>query len=214
MRIVAGNLRGQPFSAPPGRDTRPTTDRVREAVFSSVFSLYGDLDGVWVLDLYAGSGAMGFESLSRGATRAVGVESARQAQRTIGSNAHKLGVADHYELVCGDAASAPARLAHIVRVASARYGVVFADPPYAVSASTVTAIFSGLASEGALEAGALICYEHGPRELPSWPEAFVPLRTKTYGDTALSYARYAPGSDSQRTAAPELAADPEGERHA
>ena len=193
MRIVAGELRGQPFSAPPGTATRPTTDRVREAIFSSVFSLFGDLDGAAVLDLFAGSGAMGFEALSRGAARAVGVESARQAQRTIESNASKLGLTDRYTLVGCEAATASARIRAVAPAGG--FGVVFLDPPYAVEPSAIAEILGVLAAQGELAPGALVCYEHAPRADAVWGEPFHELRTKKYGDTALSYARYLPSSD-------------------
>src|SRR5436190_23867977 len=97
MRIVAGTRRGAKIFAPKGPDTRPTGDRVREAAFN----LVGPLDGASVLDLYAGSGAMGLEALSRGAASAVFVESDREACRTIRRNLDKLGLEDA-EVACTD----------------------------------------------------------------------------------------------------------------
>jgi 16S rRNA (guanine966-N2)-methyltransferase len=120
MRIVAGQWRGRRLTAPPGRDTRPTSDRVREALFS----ILGPVDGAVVLDLFAGSGALGLEALSRGADRAVLVERAPAALRAIRRNVESLG------------AAAEVRVRDVrafVRDASAAggpYDLVFLDPPY------------------------------------------------------------------------------------
>lgn len=123
MRVVAGRFGGRTLKAPPGRDTRPTSDRVREALFS----MLGPLDGARVLDLYAGSGALGIEALSRGAAHVTLVERAAAAQRVIAANLEALGVAgDEARLVRGSAAAA-------LRDASARgeaYDLVLLDPPY------------------------------------------------------------------------------------
>src|SRR5438874_12386030 len=100
MRIIAGDHRGARIFAPKGRDTRPTSDRVREAAFN----LIGPVDGAAVLDLYAGSGAMGLEALSRGAERAVFVESDRDACRAIERNLDKLRL--KATLICGDVLAA------------------------------------------------------------------------------------------------------------
>src|SRR3954464_1328990 len=100
VRIIAGTHRGQRIAAPKGRDTRPTSDRVRE----NAFNLIGPLDGASVLDLFAGSGAMGLEALSRGAGGAVFVESSRDACRQINANLEKLGL--HATVLCQDAARA------------------------------------------------------------------------------------------------------------
>ncbi|MGZ6644019.1 MAG: 16S rRNA (guanine(966)-N(2))-methyltransferase RsmD [Solirubrobacteraceae bacterium] len=123
MRVVAGRFGGRTLKAPAGRDTRPTSDRVREALFS----MLGPLDGARVLDLYAGSGALGIEALSRGAAHLTLVERAPAAQRIIAANLAALGVgAEEAELV-----RAPARAA--LRDASARgdtYDLILLDPPY------------------------------------------------------------------------------------
>jgi 16S rRNA (guanine966-N2)-methyltransferase len=117
MRIIAGSHRGHRIAAPRGRDTRPTSDRVRE----NAFNLIGPVDDADVLDLFAGSGAMGLEALSRGAASATFVESDRDACRTIGANLDKLRL--HGTVLCQDAVRA---------VASERrsYDLVLCDPPY------------------------------------------------------------------------------------
>ena len=123
MRIVAGRFGGRRLAAPPGRGTRPTSDRVREALFS----ILGPLDGLRVLDLYAGSGALGIEALSRGAERALLVERDPRAVAVIRANLDALGLAEPEAAVH----AGPARAA--LRNASARgdtYDLVFLDPPY------------------------------------------------------------------------------------
>jgi 16S rRNA (guanine966-N2)-methyltransferase len=120
MRIIAGTHRGHRIQAPPGLDTRPTSDRVRE----NVFNLVGPLDGAAVLDLYAGSGAMGLEALSRGATRAVFVERDPAAARKIEQNLDKLRL--KATIVRQDALTALAGEAGTGR----KYDLVLVDPPY------------------------------------------------------------------------------------
>src|SRR3989440_4218364 len=121
MRIVAGSRKGHTIQAPKGRGTRPTSDRVREAAFN----LIGPVDGASVLDLYAGSGAMGFEALSRGAAKAVFVESDRDACRTIDRNLDKLRLTGA-RVIQQDALRALAAEASADR----RYDLVLVDPPY------------------------------------------------------------------------------------
>ena len=120
MRVVAGELRGRRIEAPPGLDTRPTTDKVREAVFNALNSLDLIRDAT-VADLYAGSGALGIEALSRGAARCTFVERDRTALRTLRDNVAELGVDDRCKVVPGDA---------LVLVGSLDVDIVLADPPY------------------------------------------------------------------------------------
>jgi 16S rRNA (guanine966-N2)-methyltransferase len=119
VRIIAGSRKGHRIDAPPGRATRPTSDRVRENVFNLV---QGWVEDASVLDLFAGSGAMGIEALSRGAARAVFVESGRDACRAIERNLDKLRLAGA-ELVCRD-------VAQYLATEMRRFDLVFCDPPY------------------------------------------------------------------------------------
>jgi 16S rRNA (guanine(966)-N(2))-methyltransferase RsmD len=121
LRIIAGSRRGHRIAAPPGAATRPTGDRVREAAFN----LIGPVDGAVVLDLFAGSGAMGLEALSRGAASAVFVDDAREACRTIDRNLDKLGLAGA-TVLCMDAR----RALQADAAAGRRYDLVLVDPPY------------------------------------------------------------------------------------
>jgi 16S rRNA (guanine966-N2)-methyltransferase len=124
MRVVAGRYGGRRLEAPPGRETRPTSDRVREALFA----LLGPLDDLAVLDLFAGSGALGIEALSRGAAEAVFVEAATPAARTIRANLDALGI--DAELRREDARA----FLRSARAASRQYDLVFLDPPYRLAA--------------------------------------------------------------------------------
>jgi 16S rRNA (guanine966-N2)-methyltransferase len=136
-RIVAGAARGRRLRVPPGERTRPTSDRVREALFSSVESAVGSLAGRRVLDLYAGSGALGLEAVSRGAAHALLVESDARAVRVIRVNVAAVGLPGA-EIV----QSAVERL--VADVPGEPYDVVLADPPYALPGDVVTAVLAGL----------------------------------------------------------------------
>src|ERR1051326_412360 len=122
MRIIAGDWRGRPIEAPPGRATRPTADRVRETLFSMLASRLGSFEDLRVADLFAGSGALGLEALSRGAATATFVESDAKAVAVIKRNASKLGAIDRVRVVAGSALSLPG---------SEPFDLLFADPPYA-----------------------------------------------------------------------------------
>jgi 16S rRNA (guanine966-N2)-methyltransferase len=129
MRIIAGKWRGRPIEAPPGMATRPTADRVRETLFSMLASRLGSLEDLRVADLFAGSGALGLEAVSRGARTATFVESDSKAGAVIRRNAEKLGAS--FQLLAGSALALPR---------SDPFELVFADPPYAAgSGSAVVA---------------------------------------------------------------------------
>jgi 16S rRNA (guanine966-N2)-methyltransferase len=121
VRIIAGQFRGRTLEAPRGSATRPTGDRVREALFSMLASRIGSFEGLRVADLYAGSGALGLEALSRGAAFAVFVEADGSAQAAIKTNAAKLGVAERVRILGGSALALPR---------SEPFDLIFADPPY------------------------------------------------------------------------------------
>lgn len=125
MRIIAGKWRGRTLEAPAGRDTRPTADRVRESLFSMLASRLGSFEDLRFADLFAGSGALGFEALSRGAAHAVFVESDAKAAAAIRRNADKLGAS--VQVLSGSALSLPR---------SDAFDLIFADPPYAPGSGT------------------------------------------------------------------------------
>ncbi|MFC4374857.1 16S rRNA (guanine(966)-N(2))-methyltransferase RsmD [Nocardia halotolerans] len=181
-RIVAGVAGGRRLEVPPA-GTRPTSDRVREALFSAIDARL-DLDGARVLDLYAGSGALGLEALSRGASHALLVESGRKAAAVIRANIAVLGLPGA-ELRQG---SVSAVLAH---AAPADYDVVFADPPYDVSTADVLADLTALAGNGWLAPAALVAVERSSRSPEiSWPAGYVALRTRKYGETRIELAEF------------------------
>lgn len=186
MRIIAGRWRGHRLTAPRGRDTRPTSDRVREAIFSSVYSLSGDLVGRTVLDLYAGSGALGLEALSRGAARVVFVESDRRAAAVIAENIGTVG-ADRTEAKVVQANVNPGLPA---RLGSVRASLLLADPPYRIEPTEFSHVLEGLVAAGVIEAGALVVYEHAAAAEMVWPSGFSAEADRRYGDTAVSFAIY------------------------
>ncbi len=121
MRIISGKWRGRSIDAPPGQSTRPTAERVRETLFSMLASRLGSFEDLRLADLFAGSGALGFEGLSRGATFATFVENDSKAAAMIERNARKLGASDQIQIFTTSALRLPP---------SRPFDLVFADPPY------------------------------------------------------------------------------------
>ncbi len=184
-RIIAGVAGGRRLAVPPGRAIRPTSDRTREGLFAAVLAALGSLDGAAVLDLYAGSGGVGLEALSRGASDVLLVESDPTAAQIIRRNITTVGLAgahllrDRAERVLrrGPAGTRPRDL-------------VFADPPYAVADAEVGRVLGLLASQGWLAPGALVVVERDARSgPPPWPDGYVQDRSRRYGETVLWYGR-------------------------
>jgi len=178
MRIVSGHLRGRELSTPAGDATRPTAARVREALFQ----ILEDVTDARVLDLYAGSGALGFEALSRGAQRLVLVESSKAAQRAIRSNASTLGVEAQATLLPLRAETALKALERL-----GPFSLVFADPPWA-DAQAALAVLEKLAASPLLLPAARLVLEHAARTPPTLePGARLsPVDTRRWGDTAVT----------------------------
>ena len=169
LRIVAGEWGGRRLVAPPGRATRPTSDRVREALFS----ILGPLEGERVLDLFAGSGALGLEALSRGAASATLVERAPSALRALRANVEALGASA--DVVAGDARS----FLRSAREQSAEYSLVFLDPPYRAASG----LGRDLELEPVLAAGARVVAESDRR---SPLDLSLPVTDeRRYGDTLI-----------------------------
>ena len=178
MRIVAGEFRGRELVTPAGDATRPTAARAREALFAILF----DVRDTQVLDLYAGSGALGLEALSRGAERAVFVEASKAAQRAIKDNIAALGVAARATLL---PVRAEASLPALQRLGT--FSLVFADPPWA-DAQAALAVLENLFRAGRLAPAARLVLEHAARSAPRIAEN-SPLRaidTRRWGDTAVT----------------------------
>jgi 16S rRNA (guanine966-N2)-methyltransferase len=198
-RVIAGEAGGRRLAVPGGRDTRPTSDRAREGLFATIVSMLGSLDGARVLDLYAGSGAVGLEALSRGAEHVLLVEHGARAARVIRENIEAIGLsgavlaADRVERVLAHgpapagAQDAPAG-AQDDDTVGGRYDVVFADPPYALADAAVSQVLSLLAGQGWLAPGALVIVERATRSGPvNWPDGFVPDRARRYGEATFWY---------------------------
>lgn len=189
MRIVSGIWGGRKISEPRGGDvTRPTTDRVREACASMVLSALEDgFDGVRVLDAFAGSGALGIEMLSRGASFCQFIDRDRGAAALVRRNLGDLSVPRGlWGVSCADALE----LARRGRVPGAPFGLVMLDPPYALGAGPVEELLASLAGAGSLASGALAVCEHAARDAGPRPAGFEVLREKRYGITAVDLLRY------------------------
>ncbi|HYU84602.1 MAG TPA: 16S rRNA (guanine(966)-N(2))-methyltransferase RsmD [Kribbellaceae bacterium] len=178
-RIVAGLAGGRRLAVPAGGGTRPTADRVREALFASLESELGALDGLSVIDLYAGSGAVGLEALSRGAVRVLLVESDRRAAAVAGANVKAVGLPGARVL------AKPAE--RLGPNPGEPYDVLFADPPYALSAQELRGVLTRLVAGGWLTGDAVVVVERGGREAWEWPDGFVASRDRRYGDARLWY---------------------------
>jgi len=177
MRITGGTHRSRTLRAPRGRETRPTSDRVREALFGALAS-EGAIERARVLDLYAGTGALALEALSRGAAHATLVESSRAALATIRENVEALGLSDRARIVASKVSAATSRLAEDVLV----------DPPYAmVDSGEVPAALTVLVNAGVFGAFADIVLEHASRSAAPNIQGLARIRTRPYGDTTLTF---------------------------
>jgi len=189
-RIIGGHAGGRRLQTQRGPHTRPTTDRVREALFSTIESWCGSLSGLRFLDLYAGSGAVGLEAWSRGAGVVTLVEQDRRASGLIRSNAHTVGF----------------RAAHVVtasvsvtlrRSPVAPYDLAFLDPPYPHPTDGVDADLQALCDQGWLVPGALVAVERSSRsDAPTFPGGFTEVRDRAYGETTLWYGHAASSPDA------------------
>ncbi len=194
-RVIAGAAGGRRLAVPRGMTTRPTSDRAREGLFASLLSELGTLDGKRVLDLYAGSGAVGLEALSRGAQGVLLVESDARAAAVIKANVQAVGipgatvVTDRAERLL---ARPPAPDGDDAR--DARYDLVFADPPYAVTDVAVARVLTLLAA-GWLADGALVVVERATRSGPfDWPPGYLPGKSRRYGEATFWYGWYGSGA--------------------
>ena len=182
-RIIAGAARGRRLAVPKGAATRPTSDRAREGLFATVTTIHGPLHGARALDLYAGSGAVGLEALSRGAARVVFVESDPRAARTIEANLAAVALPGG-ELV----RDRVQRFLDRGPGAEAAFDLVVADPPYAAPEAEVTGMLTALAGRGWLAPGALVAVERATRAGPlPWPAGYRADRSRQYGEATFWY---------------------------
>lgn len=170
MRIIAGTWRGRPLLAPPGRATRPTSDRAREGLFSMLASRLGSFEGLRIADLFAGSGALGLEALSRGAAHCLFVEKDRAAAEALRANVEKMGAADRAEIRVQpvEHASPPAPPADLI----------LADPPYATGLAQVA--LDRIAGGSWLAPGGWVAVETSGESL-AFPPALIPVVERRFG---------------------------------
>jgi 16S rRNA (guanine966-N2)-methyltransferase len=198
-RLIAGKAGGRRLRVPPGQGTRPTSDRAREGLFASLISEFGDLSGLKVLDLYAGSGAVGLEALSRGAARVLLVESDARAAAVIKEN---IGV-----VALPGAALAVDRVERLLGrpPEGGRYDLVFADPPYAVTGEAVARVLLQL-GDGWLAEGALVVVERATRSGPvDWPPGYAAGKSRRYGEATFWYGWYGDGAEAEQAEQPRKA---------
>lgn len=189
MRIIAGVARGRTLGAVAGA-TRPTSDRAREGLFSSLTSEFGSFEGLNVLDLFGGSGAISLEALSRGATLVHAVEKDDEAQKTIETNyelVRKSNPPGKFQLF---GMSAERFLKDLPKV---RYHLVYIDPPYDFSNQAVEDVLTALHDGEFLSSDAFIAVERTAREAQFiWPDAFSPARERNYGHATIYYGNFTP----------------------
>lgn len=184
-RIIGGAAGGRRLDTPRGAATRPTSDRVREALFSAIEAWCGSLDGLRFLDLYAGSGAVGLEAWSRGAGVVTFVEQDRKTAALIARNVETVG-ASRANVNASSVAAA------LRKSPSAPYDIAFLDPPYPLSDAEVTAALAGMVEGEWLVPGALVVVERSVRGPDLvWPDGLVGERSKKYGETMLWYGHAA-----------------------
>ena len=202
-RIIAGQAGGRRLATAPGRSTRPTSDRTREGLFATVTAIRGELAGAAVLDLYAGSGAVGLEALSRGATDVLLVEADSRAARVVRENIAAVGlpgarlITDKVDRLLARGPDDGTRARDFV----------FADPPYATTEDELTRMLTALAGRDWLAAGALVVLERATRSgPPAWPAGYESDRSRRYGEATLWYGHAAgaqPAAISRRESEPE-----------
>jgi 16S rRNA (guanine966-N2)-methyltransferase len=191
-RVIAGQAGGRRLAVPPGTTTRPTSDRAREGLFASLLSELGRFDGVRVLDLYAGSGAIGLEALSRGAESVLLVESDARAAAVIKANVKAVDLPG--------ATVAVDRVERLLTRPPAghqdpdqdhdRFDLVIADPPYALTDESVARVLT-LLQAGWLAGDALVVIERATRSGPlDWPPGFLPGKSRRYGEATFWYGWY------------------------
>lgn len=204
-RVIAGAAGGRRLGVPPGTGTRPTSDRAREGLFATVMSEFGDLGGVHAMDLYAGSGALGLEALSRGAASVLFVESDARAAAVVRANVKAVGLpgatvaADRVERLL---ARPPGERRH---QPAGGYGLVLADPPYATGGEAVAKVLT-LLRNGWLADGALVVVERATRSGPfDWPPGYAGGKSRRYGEATFWYGWYGSGTQAGQAGQPRAA---------
>ncbi|MCL2818839.1 MAG: 16S rRNA (guanine(966)-N(2))-methyltransferase RsmD [Actinomycetia bacterium] len=185
MKITGGEWNGRSISAPEGMVTRPTTDLVRGAIFNTLNPMIMKWNDIVLLDGFAGSGAMTFEALSRGAHQAVLVESDQRAFQIIQKNVAYFGVKNRVTLKRTNLLALSFN-----KHAYQPFNLVFLDPPYDYPAENVGRIISFLVESGVLKRKAIVVYEHSPDRVLEIPKGFTFLKENPYGSTVVTYLQY------------------------
>lgn len=185
MRVIAGSARGRTLSVPAGDRVRPTADRVKEALFSSLTSRFGIIDGLAILDLFAGSGNLGIEALSRGAASVVFVDNSLESLQFIRKNLQLTGFSNRAEAMRADAVAAVKQLAAKAK----HFDIIFADPPYAAIAVS-DELTAAVATGNLLRQGGVMVIESARKAELAVPVGFVLSARKVYGDTALNFLEH------------------------
>lgn len=189
MRVIAGQARGRPLKAVPGESTRPTTDKVKEALFSMIGPFF---DGERVLDLFAGTGGLGIEALSRGAGSAVFVDANARSIDVVRRNLEAVGMTGQAEVYRNDAARAIKALAR----KGVPFDLIFLDPPYAME--TGDQLLCDLAERGLAAEGAIAVLEHAStRSYPERFSGFERIKHAAYGEAALSIYRHRQANEGE-----------------
>ncbi|HZD58858.1 MAG TPA: 16S rRNA (guanine(966)-N(2))-methyltransferase RsmD [Anaerolineae bacterium] len=179
MRVIAGSAKGKKLHAPKGVDTRPTSDRVKEAIFNIIGR---KVSGTRVLDLFAGTGNLGIEAMSRGATLAYFVDKRWEAVDVIKRNLEETGFTDKAVVIKSEADKALRRLSKD----ALKYDIIFVDPPYGISVTYLDAVMFKLASD-MLNMDGLLILEHSAKTEPRVVEGIETGSTRFYGDTAVTF---------------------------
>jgi 16S rRNA (guanine966-N2)-methyltransferase len=189
MRVIAGRLRGRALHAPSSRDIRPTSDRLRESIFDIlVHGLGVELEGARVIDLFAGTGALGVEALSRGAAFAMFVDDGAEARALIRANVETLGLGGVTRIFRADATrlgKAPA---------GPRFQLAFLDPPYGLDRAGPA--LAALAKGGWLDDGAICVIEESAKAAVALPPGFKLIERRAYGETAIAFAQAGSAGDA------------------
>ena len=188
MRIVGGRLRGRSLQAPASAAIRPTADRLRESLFNILMHAYGDpVSGARVLDLYAGTGALALEAISRGAAFALFVDDGAEARALIRANVEALGLGGETRLFRRDAT-------RMGKAANAPFSLAFCDPPYGKNLAPKA--LASCTAGGWLAPGALVVIEEAQAAMVALPEGFTELERRDYGETKVVFARYGAAAGS------------------
>lgn len=193
MRIIAGKYGGRTIKVLKGLDVRPTTDRVREAMFSSLVSLYGNLDGANVFDGFAGSGALGFEAISRGAKTLFSFENNKKTYENLVQNFEMFKDSDALcKLLYTDVIKC--QFEHVAK--DVKFDILFFDPPYSYLGSEVLEILKALKKADLIAQNAIIVYEHASKDsFETYVELFAMeefnlINSKTYNEIAVEYLQF------------------------